>query len=91
LINFNGSIKKNEVKRVINGILEGTHKIVLFRKSLVTVVKKKDMELDEIKYLYLFILPLLVVFSILLRKSKERIWDLELIKLSPDRSVLNLF
>jgi hypothetical protein len=45
----------------------GTHKIVLFRKSFVPfVVKKKDMELDEIKYLYFFILPLLVVlfFSI---------------------------
>jgi hypothetical protein len=45
----------------------GTHKIVLFRKSLVPfVVKKKDMELDEIKYLYLLFIPLLVVlfFSI---------------------------
>jgi hypothetical protein len=45
----------------------GTHKIVLFRNLVPFVVKKKDMELDEIKYLYLlFILPLLVVlfFSI---------------------------
>jgi hypothetical protein len=28
----------------------GTHKIVLFRKSLVPLWLKKDMELDEIKY-----------------------------------------
>jgi hypothetical protein len=44
----------------------GTHKIVLFRKSLVPLWLKKDMELDEIKYLYLLFIPLLVVlfFSI---------------------------
>jgi Ca-activated chloride channel family protein len=57
---------------------------VLFRKSLVPLWLKKDMELDEIKYLYLlFILPLLVVlfFSIPIEsKKKQGIWDLELIK-----------
>jgi hypothetical protein len=81
LINFNGSLLKNEVKRVINEF-RGTHKIVLFRKSLVPLWLKKDMELDEIKYLYLLFIPLLVVlfFSILLKVKAARIWDLELIK-----------
>jgi Ca-activated chloride channel family protein len=51
---------------------------------------KKDMELDEIKYLYLLFIPPLVVlfFFNSYWKVKKRIWDLELIKkLSPDRSV----
>jgi hypothetical protein len=51
LINFNGSLLKNEL-RVINGILWG--KIVLFLE-LGTLWLKKDMELDEIKYLYLLL------------------------------------
>jgi hypothetical protein len=48
---------------------------VLFRKSLVPLWLKKDMELDEIKYLYLlFILPLLVVlfFSIPIESKKKK-------------------
>jgi hypothetical protein len=56
-------------------------------------VVKKDMELDEIKYLYLLLYYHYgVIFSILLESKKSKaIWDLELIKkLSPDRS-LNLF
>jgi hypothetical protein len=58
------------------------------------VVKKKDMELDEIKYLYLLFIPLVVLFFQFLLKVKKaaRIWDLELIKkLSPTVLFLNLF
>jgi hypothetical protein len=52
----------------------GTHKIVLFRKSLVPLWLK-DMELDEIKYLYLLLYYTIiggVIFQFLLEVKKQR-------------------
>jgi hypothetical protein len=49
------------------------------------------MELDEIKYLYLLFYTTIiggVIFQFLLESKKAQFGDLELIKLSPDRSVL---
>jgi hypothetical protein len=74
----------------------GTHKIVLFRKSLVPFVVKKRYGIRRNKiFILTFILPLLVVlfFSILLesKKSSANLGFRIDKKLSPDRSVLNLF
>jgi Ca-activated chloride channel family protein len=57
------------------------------------VVKKKDMELDEIKYLYLLFYTTIIGGVIFFNsywkvKKATQFGDLELIKkLSPDRSV----
>jgi hypothetical protein len=66
----------------------GTHKLCLLEELDTLVVKKKDMELDEIKYLYLLFYTTVIggiIFHSMERKKSSEFGDLELIKkLSPD-------